>query len=870
MGRMLNRLKDLFSRGRRLDEADAEPLRIEFKARYHHFKLLLNANNQSLDIMAEVDEALTGTRPFGMNFVRSRCTRVATHVFQIIQHLTRLAPGSYEALQDRFREIQKSIHLFLDAPAPPAQGSLVLSLRDLDRNRVDQVGEKMANLGEILNRIHLRTPAGFAVTAEGYRRFMRHNDLQTEIDRRIQATETERFDALHGLSASLQQLIIRSEVPEELRQAVQGHYRRLEEEEGGPITVAVRSSALGEDIAGTSFAGQYRSVLNVSGESLLSAYKEVVASKYSLQAMTYRMNRGIRDEDVDMCVGFLRMVQAVSGGVLYSRNPVDFRDESVIINSAWGLPKTVVDGSTPVDLFVLRRGDPPEILRRNIPRKEHKLVCYAEEGTGEQDLSDEEASTPSLPDEQARELARLALKIEAHYRSPQDIEWAIEEDGSIVLFQCRPLQQMHSYGSRTEGVGEVEVPHSVLLQGGVTASPGAAAGPVFVLKKDVDTLQFPEGAVLVAAQALPRWASVLDRAAAVVTEQGGVAGHLASVAREFGRPALFGLSEATARLKAGQWITVDADGLRVHEGRVEALLSAKGGRPRSLMEGSPVFEALKGAARHITPLNLLDPDAPGFKPQNCRTFHDITRFCHEKSVQEMFRFGKDHHFPERSSKQLFCEVPMQWWVLNLDDGFLEEVSGKYIRIENIVSIPMRALWEGITAVPWEGPPPIDGKGFMSVMYEATRNTALTTGVASRYGNRNYFMISKNFCNLTSRLGFHFSTVEALVSDRASENYMSFQFKGGAADFERRLRRVLFVQEILETSSFRVEIKEDTLLARLEGMERGFMENRLKVLGYLTIHTRQLDMIMSNEASLNRYRTKIQKDVQQIISQGPNL
>lgn len=863
---MFGFLKRMFTKEQEapLSEMDVEELRSTFKARYHHFKLLLNANNKALEMMTEMERALAGNRPFGMSFIRANCTAISTNVFQIIKNLNELAENKYSELFDRFHDIQERLSNELTTREAPRGDRLVLPLGEVDKHMTDQVGNKMANLGEVKTRIHLPVPPGFAITSLAYYRFMEHNQLQPEIDRRIQSAVAERMDQLFSLSADIQQLIIRSEVPPDVSEAIMAAHGEIQREMGPDVRVSLRSSALGEDMAGTSFAGQYRSELNVSAEHILHAYKEILASKYSLAATSYRLNRGIRDEDVSMSVGCMAMVNAACGGVMYSRNPVDIRDNSVIINSVWGLPKSVVDGSVTPDLFVVSRDDPGKIIERDIQVKELKFVCYPEEGVCRMDLTGEGSALPSLTDEQVKELTEMAIRLEEYYGTPQDIEWAIGQNGAIFVLQCRPLQQVEATSARASRVLDAPNDALVALQGGVTASPGIACGPAFIVRKDMDALQFPEGAVLVTSQSLPRWASMLSRAAAVITEQGSVTGHLANVAREFEVPALFSVARATEKLQSGDLITVDTEGLKVYQGRVESLLSLKPAVKKNLMAGSPVYELLEKVSGHIVPLSLLDPDSTEFKPRNCRTLHDITRFCHEKSVQEVFNFGKEHHFSERSSKQLFHKVPMQFWLINLDDGFKGEAGRKYVLLENIASIPMLALWEGMHAVPWGGPPPVDTKGFMSVLIQATSNPALDPSMKSDYAARNYFMISKNFCNLASRFGFHFSTVEALVGDRPIENYISFQFKGGAADYPRRVRRAVFVGEILEEYGFRVELKADACFARIEGHEEDFMKERLVILGYLIIHTRQLDMIMSSNAQVAGHKVKMLKDIDAIL------
>jgi len=862
MGTMINGFKKLFIKKPKLDAADVEELRIAFKDRYHSFKLLLNANNRALEIMADIERALQGRQPFGMSFVRSSCTAVSVNVFNMIKNIEKLAPGKYGKLNARFNNIQQNIDILLSQKKSMEDERLILPLNDVYKEMTDLVGSKMANLGEIKNRLQIKVPKGFVITAAAYEKFIMENDLQTEIDRRFQSADVDNMERLYTLSSKIQQLIITSRISDDLTDSIMQAWKHLESETGGRTTLALRSSALGEDTQESSFAGQYRSELNVSVESIFQAYKEVLASKYSLQAITYRLNRGFKDEDISMCVGCMAMVDAVAGGVIYSRNPVDLRDDSIFINAALGLPKSVVDGSEACDLFVISRKTPMELIREDIQVKVRKFVCFPEEGVCEMELTGDAGNQASIDKNQAFYLAGIAAKIEDYYQTPQDIEFAVGPDGTIYILQCRPLQQMDT-AEKDFSEPALKDDETVIVRGGITASPGSACGEVYLADKGVDVLKFPEGAVLVVNQALPRWASLLNRAAAVVTGQGGFAGHLANVAREFGVPALFGIRDVMDNLTHGELVTVDADFLTIYKGKIESLLVESEAK-KNLMEGSPVYESLKQVGNFIIPLSLLDPDSHEFNPANCKTFHDITRFIHEKSVNEMFNFGKEHNFSERSSKQLHYNVPMQWWVLNLDDGFKEEVKGKYIKLDNIVSIPMLAFWEGFAAIPWDGPPPIDGKGLLSVMFHSTTNTALTPGVRSKFADRNYFMISKNYCSLNSRLGYHFSILEALVSDRAGENYVSFQFKGGAADHDRRIKRAYFIKSILEEYGFRVDVTEDSLISRIEGHDKDYMIKRLEILGYLTLHTRQLDMIMSNRAKVNYYRSKIIKDIDEVI------
>ncbi|MGD8229704.1 MAG: PEP-utilizing enzyme, partial [Desulfobacteraceae bacterium] len=477
-------------------------------------------------------------------------------------------------------------------------------------------------------------------------------------------------------------------------------------------------------------------------------------------------------------------------------------------------------------------------------------------------VPDEFHSKPCLTDEQVSELASIARRVEAHFGQPQDLEWAITQDEQFYFLQSRPLRLVPKGALAGERRPRVANEHRILLDKGTIACRGVGAGPVHVVQKEEDFINFSEGDVLVTRHTPPELAPLLQQASAVVSDIGNILGHLATVAREYKVPAIFGTERATQVLSNGMRVTVDAMYANVYEGIVEEVVKEK--EAEDSLEAPATLKQLREILQMITPLNLTDPRSPNFSPKGCKTLHDITRFAHEVAMRAIFELSKESHFAERSAKQLVSGVPLKWWVIDLEDGIAEGVKGKKVRPEEITSIPMHALWEGMIAMPWKGPPPVDTKGFMSVMFSATTDPSIDPSVGRRFADKNYIMVAKHFCNVSTRLGFHFSTIEAYVGDKENQNYISLVYTGGGADPGRKSRRAILISRLLEKFDFRVEKREDTIFARIEGYKQGFLEERLKVLGHIIVHTRQMDMVMYNDAMVDWYYKDFLKDMESLV------
>ena len=860
MTKIVNLIKSLFERTDSLGEVSPEELRAIFRDRYLNFKTILNANSAVLQIMSDMEYAVHGNFGFGMAFVRACCEAITGNVSKMIQAVNAISSYRYETLYDVFDDIRDTVNDILKESTGLSPGELILPLETVNRDMADQVGSKMANLGEIKTRLGFPIPEGFVVTAASRNLFLDHGQIKKKIEFMLQSLDPSDKAMLHEVSDEIQQLIHQSSVPEPLERALRFAYERLDEKtHGRKINVSLRPSIIGEDETKASSAGHYRSLLNISNHHISQAYKDALATKYDPDALGKRLRAGFRDEDISMSVGVMAMVDAKASGVAYSRDPGNIRRNFAVVHAAWGLSKPLLDGTVTPDVFAVSWKIPRRVLIKEIGDKGHRFVCLPGEGVCRLEVAGPDKEVPSITDDDAIKLADLAIELETHYGSPQEIEWSIDKDGEIMVLHVRPMRRTGGITSLRGGKSK-KTEASVLVRGGWTASPGVASGPVVLVNNISDFDRFPQGAVLVTKYGLPRWTAIAHRAAAVITDFGRRSGDLAMVCMELGTPALFNALKATENIREGDVVTVDADGRRVYAGIVDTILK-EGSKPKvNPMEGSAAHHTLSKVLGCIAPLNLTDPESKEFAPQGCKTLHDISRLCHEKSVKEMFGFSRHIDFQERTAKQLVCDIPMKWWIMDLHDGFKKPVEGDTVPLDHIECLPMLALWEGITAVPWKGPPPVDTKGLLSVMFRSTRDPSLVFTSRSRYAEKNHFMISRHFCDLNCRLGYHLVSAQAFINERIEENYVRFSYRGGGADDARRVLRIQFVVEILKRFGFQIRTEGDFLHAQIEGYDPDFLLKRLKVLGYLIIHTRQLDMIMGNKGAANYYINELLRDI----------
>ncbi|MCU0561708.1 MAG: PEP-utilizing enzyme [Desulfobacterales bacterium] len=859
LGKVWDKLRG-FKQGLTRGSSDPQSSQI-LQEKYLSFKKLLESNSELLNIITDIDEKLQGHALFGMSYVRSQSTRAAFHAQRMVASLSQLNRSDNRELVAALERIKSRIKELVEHKHDVAPERYVIPYSQIGKEMVDWVGGKNANLGELCSRLHLPVPHGFAITTRAQEEIYRANELHDEISKIKMEVALDDLETLTEASSAIRELIMEARVPADVQAAIHEGFDAVTatlkraDPDASPA-VALRSSAIGED-SEQSFAGQYLTFLNVTRDNLLECYKRILASLYSPQAMIYRLTKGLMDDACSMSVACLEMVRSLASGVMYTRHPFNIIEDRVIINAVWGLGPYAVDGTVTPDAYVLDKKPEVRLREQVVARQEVQLVP-APEGSGviQAEVPRELRDSPCLGREHLLALGQYALRLEEHYQSPQDVEWALDGRNRLSILQTRPLNlQARTPGEPKTGIPRVEG-YPVLLEAGSVACPGIGHGPAFHASADDDLNSFPAGAVLIAKRSNPRFVMVMPKAQAIITDAGSVSGHMAALAREYDVPAILGARTATAEIPAGTMITVDAYSGRVYQGRVEELLSFE--KPKHAhMTDTPVHRVLKQIADLILPLNLTDPKAETFAPQHCRTIHDITRYVHEFSYKAMFRISDHVHPGDSHAVQLKARLPLDLYVVDLGGGLAEPPPGeKKIGPEQVVSTPLNALLRGMLRddLRWDQPRPVEIEGLLSVI-----SGQMLSPAHSGLGERSYAIVSDHYLNFSSRVGYHYGVLDTFCGPTINKNFITFAFKGGAADDVRRNRRAAAIARILEGLEFTVKIQGDRVDARFQKDTQEVMEERLDWLGRLLIFTRQTDMLMHNDQCVEIFAESFLKE-----------
>lgn len=462
-------------------------------------------------------------------------------------------------------------------------------------------------MGE-LTRAGFPVPGGFIVTADAYYYFLEKTGIGPAIAKAVKGLDPEDSKKLNALSKVIKRHILSAKMPAEIAQEVEKNYKEL-----GDVEVAVRSSATAEDLPDVSFAGQQMTFLNTKGpEEVVGALQKCYASLFEGRAIYYRAINNYDQMKVGLAAPVQIMIQSEKSGIMFTADPVTNDTSKLVIEAGYGLGEAIVSGSVTPDRYIVDKTS-ETITAKEVNSQPWKIIRAPGGGDKHVSVPLADRKDQKLTDAQILELAKIGKKIEEHYNSPQDVEFAMAEN-KFYMVQSRPITTLNKQETRdkkqTGNEGSIEEKQAEILLHGAAASLGMAIGPVKIIHNRDQNDQIQEGDILVTEMTTPDFVPAMKRAKGIITDTGGRTCHAAIVSRELGIPCVVGTGTATSKLKTGQIVTVDGVKGLVYKGAIKISnsklqMSNDGTNPAA--KGSAAVEEVPITGTKVY-VNLAEPE----------------------------------------------------------------------------------------------------------------------------------------------------------------------------------------------------------------------------------------------------------------------
>ena len=466
--------------------------------------------------------------------------------------------------------------------------SLILWFSQVDKDDIDLVGGKGANLGEMI-RNGFSVPNGFIVTSTAYFKFLQQNNLTKKIKDLLDTADPQRAESLMQVSSHIKKLIMHAEVSHTLMRNIDTSYRKL----SGLFNharIAVRSSGTSEDLLTASSAGEEATFLNIQGEAnLILKIKEAWASLFEPRAIFYRHEKKLDHFRLGIAVIVQKMVASEKSGVMFTLDPVTNNRGKVVIEAIYGLGELLTQGKMSPDHYEVSKHH-LSILNKTVVTQKLMLKKEGHHKTLTR-VPHAETDKQKITDNQILELALLGKRLERHYYFPQDIEWAIEKN-QIYILETRAITTFTSMKKHIEDHPSTVLP---FLLKGAPASPGIATGPIKIIKSSKEIDKVSPGDILVVSQTTPEYVPAMKKAAAIITDTGGRTSHAAIVSRELGLPAIVGTTHATHVLKQGVIVTINGSKGEIYKGSTHTS-SHDGNHQKHIKTATRVYADLSQAS----------------------------------------------------------------------------------------------------------------------------------------------------------------------------------------------------------------------------------------------------------------------------------